>query len=115
MQAVCFDVDCTCTTTDSLDLLAEFMGVGRYAAFMPIRCHWSPFACHALSGTTAQRSSGQCCTAGKRVLVHERGRIVFVSVRSIREGLLVAKVVRILLVREGLKASTSLGSLSVQR
>ena len=32
MQAVCFDVDCTCTVNDSLDLLAEFMGVGSSVA-----------------------------------------------------------------------------------
>ena len=32
VQAVCFDVDCTCTVNDSLDLLAEFMGVGSSVA-----------------------------------------------------------------------------------
>lgn len=31
-NAVCFDVDCTITTNDSLDLLAEFMGVGARVA-----------------------------------------------------------------------------------
>lgn len=31
-HAVCFDVDCTCTVNDSLDLLAEFMGVGSSVA-----------------------------------------------------------------------------------
>ncbi|GAX75615.1 hypothetical protein CEUSTIGMA_g3059.t1 [Chlamydomonas eustigma] len=28
-EAVCFDVDCTVTVNDSLDLLAEYMGVGK--------------------------------------------------------------------------------------
>jgi hypothetical protein len=32
VDAVCFDVDCTLTTADSLDLLAEFMGVGGRVA-----------------------------------------------------------------------------------
>ena len=32
LQAVCFDVDCTCTVNDGLDLLAEFMGVGSSVA-----------------------------------------------------------------------------------
>lgn len=31
-NAVCFDVDCTITQQDSLDLLAEFMGVGDAVA-----------------------------------------------------------------------------------
>lgn len=31
-EAVCFDVDCTLTTNDSLDLLAEFKGVGEQVA-----------------------------------------------------------------------------------
>ncbi|KAI8466342.1 MAG: NAD-dependent glycerol-3-phosphate dehydrogenase N-terminus-domain-containing protein [Monoraphidium minutum] len=31
-NAVCFDVDCTITVNDSLDLLAEFMGVGERVA-----------------------------------------------------------------------------------
>lgn len=31
-NAVCFDVDCTITVNDSLDLLAEFMGVGASVA-----------------------------------------------------------------------------------
>eukprot|EP00879_Flechtneria_rotunda_P018060 GHRR01018929.1.p1 GENE.GHRR01018929.1~~GHRR01018929.1.p1 ORF type:complete len:615 (+),score=140.48 GHRR01018929.1:3-1847(+) len=31
-NAVCFDVDCTVTVNDSLDLLAEFMGVGELVA-----------------------------------------------------------------------------------
>lgn len=31
-DAVCFDVDCTITVNDTLDLLAEFMGVGEEVA-----------------------------------------------------------------------------------
>ncbi len=31
-QAVCFDVDCTVTQQDSLDLLAEFLGRGDQVA-----------------------------------------------------------------------------------
>jgi hypothetical protein len=31
-QAVCFDVDCTVTQQDSLDLLAEFLGRGEQVA-----------------------------------------------------------------------------------
>lgn len=31
-EAVCFDVDCTITVNDTLDLLAEFMGVGEAVA-----------------------------------------------------------------------------------
>lgn len=31
-NAVCFDVDCTITVNDTLDLLAEFMGVGEAVA-----------------------------------------------------------------------------------
>ncbi|GBF87939.1 glycerol-3-phosphate dehydrogenase [Raphidocelis subcapitata] len=36
-NAVCFDVDCTLTVNDSLDLLAEFMGVGGEVAAVTSR------------------------------------------------------------------------------
>jgi glycerol-3-phosphate dehydrogenase (NAD+) len=37
MQAVCFDVDCTLTTGDGLDLLAEWKGVGEQVARITAR------------------------------------------------------------------------------
>ena len=38
-QAVCFDVDCTVTQQDSLDLLAEFLGCGEQVAAITNKVH----------------------------------------------------------------------------
>lgn len=41
-NAVCFDVDCTITVNDTLDLLAEFMGVGEAVAALTNKVGTSP-------------------------------------------------------------------------
>ncbi len=55
-QAVCFDVDCTVTLQDSLDLLAEFMGRGEQVASLTNKVGADDGPCPILHYTPLQAS-----------------------------------------------------------
>jgi len=84
---VCFDVDCTCTTTDSLDLLAEFMGVGRCAALVVSRHKQTSSDNACIVRQESSSSAGISHGSDASESVRASARPYFMLAASILEGL----------------------------